>query len=295
MSLVSHKLNSVTSVKNVKNRPVRSVFLFEPSINNVYISFILAVQILYMFSFFQKKEFLVDYLHGLVDIHNHILPGIDDGAKTVEESLALINGFMEFGVKAFKCTPHIMHNHYNNTPKTILKAYEQLSDGVKSKGWSDVKIDCAAEHMIDDNFESILEEKKVMPINNQYLLIEMSYLQPSFNFDVSIEQIAKHQYFPILAHPERYMYYHGQYGTYPSIKSNGVLFQLNLLSLTPESYGPGVQKVSEKLLNDDLIDFVGTDIHNTRQLSLLKEIKVSQKVLVKLLPVIDRTIQSFSD
>jgi len=247
-----------------------------------------------MFSFFQKKEFLVDHLHGLVDIHNHILPGIDDGAKTTEDSVALLNGFSEFGMTSFICTPHIMHNMYDNTPKTIKKAFDELSEELDEKGLTaNINIDYSAEHMIDDNFESILERQAVMPLRKDYLLIEMSYLQPSFNFDIAVEKIAKHKYFPILAHPERYMYFHGKYGKYPSMKSNGIMFQLNLLSLTSDAYGAGVQKIAEKLLNDDLIDFVGTDVHNKRQLELLKEIKISKKKLEKLLPIVENTIHSF--
>lgn len=246
-----------------------------------------------MFSFFQKKIYLADYLHGLVDIHNHIIPGIDDGAKTVEESIALINGFSELGVTNFRCTPHIMHNHYDNTPKIIKNAHEQLLKELEKRGMSNITVNCAAEHMVDDNFENILDGKQVMPLNNEYLLIEMSYLQPSFNFDLAVDKIAKHKYFPILAHPERYMYYHGKYSKYPSMKSNGILFQLNLLSLTSESYGSDVQNIAEKLLRDGLVDFVGTDIHNLRQLNLLKEIKLSKKVLKRLLPVIENTIHTF--
>ena len=138
-----------------------------------------------------------------------------------------------------------------------------------------------------------MENGEVMPLGKDYLLIEMSYLQPSFNFNIAAEKITKAKYFPILAHPERYMYFHGKYGKYASMKSRGILFQLNLLSLTSESYGSGVQKIAEKLLNDGLIDFVGTDIHNVRQLNLLREVRVSKNILDKILPIIENTIQSF--
>lgn len=246
-----------------------------------------------MISIFQKKIYLVDYLSGLVDIHNHILPGIDDGAKTIGDSLELIKGFSDFGVTNFICTPHIMHNYYDNTPSTIKKAHGKLYNELQKNDGLQVNLEYAAEHMIDDNFENILHGKQVMPLGKDYLLVEMSYLQPSFNFDVAVDQIAKHKYFPILAHPERYMYYHGKYGKYASLKSEGVLFQLNLLSLSPKSYGKAVHKTTEKLLNDSMIDFVGSDIHNIRQLTLLKEIKISKKTLDHLFPIIENTIQTF--
>ncbi|WP_228237511.1 tyrosine-protein phosphatase [Allomuricauda sp. M10] len=246
-----------------------------------------------MLTFFQKKVYLADYMHGLVDIHNHILPGIDDGAKKVEDSMAMIAGFSELGVKSFICTPHIMHNHYENTPATIKKAHTLLVNELEKRGMSVTTLEAAAEHMIDDNFENILLEEQVMPLHKEYLLVEMSFLQPSFNFEMAIEEVAKQHYFPILAHPERYMYYHQKYSKYPYMKSNGILFQLNLLSLAPESYGSNITKMAEKLLMDGLIDFVGTDVHNIRQLALLKEVKLSNKVLNKLLPVMERTIDTF--
>ncbi|WP_375587101.1 tyrosine-protein phosphatase [Flagellimonas aurea] len=246
-----------------------------------------------MISIFQKKIYLVDYLSGLVDIHNHILPGIDDGAKTIGDSLELIKGFSDFGVTNFICTPHIMYNYYDNTPSTIKKAHGQLYNELQKNDGLQVNLEYAAEHMIDDNFENILHGKQVMPLGKDYLLVEMSYLQPSFNFDVAVDQIAKHKYFPILAHPERYMYYHGKYGKYASLKSEGVLFQLNLLSLSPKPYGKAVHKTAEKLLNDGMIDFVGSDVHNIRQLMLLKEIKISKKTLDHLFPIIENTIQTF--
>ncbi|GLU44909.1 tyrosine-protein phosphatase [Allomuricauda sp. NBRC 101325] len=246
-----------------------------------------------MISFFQKKVYLVDYLHGLVDIHNHILPGIDDGAKTVDESIALLKSFSEFGMTKFVCTPHIMHNMYDNTPKTIADSFHLLSKELEKKGMDAVQIDYAAEHMIDDNFETILKNGGVLPIGKHHLLVEMSYLQPSFNFDIAVDKISRHKFFPILAHPERYMYFHGKYGKYESMKANGIQFQLNLLSLSSESYGTSVQKIAEKLLNDRHFDFVGTDVHNQRHLNLLKHIKISTKILDRLHPIVENTIQTF--
>ncbi len=179
-----------------------------------------------MFHFFTSKKFLIDYLEGFVDIHNHILPGIDDGAKTVEESVELINGFSQFGVRDFIATPHIMHNYYPNNPETINNSLLLLKNELLEKNMKDISIRAAAEHMIDDNFESILERGTIMPLGENYLLVEMSYLQASINFDEAISETKKKGYFPILAHPERYLYLHENYKKHKKYKKQGVLLPI---------------------------------------------------------------------
>nr|WP_299340362.1 CpsB/CapC family capsule biosynthesis tyrosine phosphatase [Allomuricauda sp.] len=245
-----------------------------------------------MFSFFEKKVFLVDYLHGLVDMHNHVLPGIDDGAKTVDQSLDLIKGFSEFGVTSFVFTPHVMHHYYPNTQETVKKAFILLQNELKLQGVLSVKTSYAAEHMIDDNFESLLASDEVLPIKKEYLLIEMSYLQPSLNFDGAIQKIASKGYYSILAHPERYAYYHNTLKVYETLKSKGILFQLNLLSLSGY-YGTEIQKVAMYLLKEGMIDFVSSDAHHKNHIAQLKEIKIQKSTLNLLLPIIEKTILSF--
>lgn len=245
-----------------------------------------------MFHIFSKKIFLIDYLEGFVDIHNHILPGIDDGAKTVEESIQLIKGFSEFGVKTFIATPHIMHNYYSNTPETIENSLLLLTNELLKKKMKDVSIAAAAEHMIDDNFESILENGQIMPLRKNYLLVEMSYLQPSINFDDAIRKIASARYFPVFAHPERYAYLHNSFGKYLRYKEQGLLFQMNLLSLS-DYYGKEVQKTAYKLLDRGLIDFMASDIHNLNQLDSLKNIVLPKKSLELVFPIIEKTIINF--
>ena len=246
-----------------------------------------------MFNFFTKKEFLVDYLAGFIDIHNHILPGIDDGAKNVEESIELIKGFREFGVNKFICTPHIMHNYYDNTPKSIKKSFKKLKKELNKRNMDDVRIAHAAEHMIDENFEHLLDNNGVLPLNSNHILVEMSYLQPSINFDISIKKITKNQFFPVFAHPERYMYLHDNLSTYHKFKEQGILFQLNMLSLSGY-YGGDIQKVALKLLDNSMYDFIGSDVHNLKHLNFLKNsVQLDKKRLNKLLPVINNTIESF--
>tara|TARA_R110000868_G_scaffold193350_1_gene438184 strand:- start:15115 stop:15855 length:741 start_codon:yes stop_codon:yes gene_type:complete len=245
-----------------------------------------------MFYFFNKKKFLIDYLENFVDIHNHILPGIDDGAKTVDESIDLIKGFSEMGVKKFISTPHIMHNYYPNDYDTIHAAHGKVQDSLLHENMKDITLDMAAEHMIDANFDYLLENDKVMPLRNRYLLIEMSYLQPPINFDDAIQSIASHRYFPILAHPERYAFLHLNSSKFQKFKENGILLQMNLLSLG-QFYGKDVQKKAHKLLQNGLIDYVASDVHNQQQLLSLKELQLSTSLLKLLFPVIEKTIYDF--
>ncbi len=246
-----------------------------------------------MFTFFSKKEYLVDHLSGFVDIHNHILPGIDDGAKNIEESIKLIKGFLELGVTNFICTPHIMHNYHENTPKTIKKAFKLLEKGIEKNNIKNIYLDYSAEHMIDDNFESLLETDNILPLKSNHLLIEMSYLQPSINFDVSVEKIKQLQMFPLLAHPERYHYLNSDKKSHKKIKSMGVKYQLNMLSLS-NYYGKEVQSEALKLLNNDQYDFVGSDVHNLKHLNYLKNnVTIDKRNLNKVLLLINKTIETF--
>lgn len=245
-----------------------------------------------MFDFFVKKKFLVDYLDGFTDIHNHILPGIDDGAKTVAESMSLIQGMGAFGITNFICTPHIMENYYPNNHETIQNALSLVQNELKTNNLPHVRVQAAAEHMIDSGFESLLEKNEFMPLDSNYILIEMSYLQPSINFDEAIQKIANKNLFPILAHPERYVFLQNNLDKYERIKNKGLLYQLNFLSLG-NYYGKHVQKTAHTLLKLNMIDFIATDVHNLNQLKHLKEIKISSRVLNLLLPVIERTSNTF--
>lgn len=245
-----------------------------------------------MFHFFSKKLFLADYLEGFVDVHNHILPGIDDGARTVEDSLELLKLFKELGITNFVATPHIIHNLYDNTPKSIESALKSLHKHLNEAKIEDIKLEAAAEHMIDANFETLLEEGNIMPLRKKYLLIEMSYLQPSINFESAIDRIGQQRYFPIFAHPERYGYLHREFHKYEKYKKKGILFQLNLLSLGGY-YGKSIQKVAYSLLENNLVDLIASDAHHQNHLKAIKEMEMGRKQLDAILPIIEKTIYSF--
>jgi len=245
-----------------------------------------------MFHIFSKKKFLVDYLQNFIDIHNHILPGIDDGAKNTQESIDLIRGFKEIGITNLVATPHIMHNFYPNTRETITSSLDQLTNELLANDLKDISIEAAAEHMIDDNFEELLERGEVMPMRKQYLLIEMSYLQPSINFDEATQCIMKKGFFPILAHPERYGYWHENRPKYSEYKKKGVQYQLNILSLS-DYYGPEVQKMALNLLEHGFFDYIASDIHRAEQINYLKEIQIKASHLEDVLPIVHNTIKVF--
>lgn len=244
-----------------------------------------------MFGFFSKKYFLVDYLKDFVDIHNHILPGIDDGAETASDSEFLLKGLTELGFVKFVATPHILRPLYPNTPETIQAAEKELNQHLKAQNLNDIIVDAAAEHMIDDSFEDMIGIGAFMPLRDRYLLVEMSYLQPPLNFEEAINQVKDIELMPILAHPERYGFMHERYGQYKTLVDQGVLLQLNILSLGGY-YGNNMQKIAFKLLEDNLVTFLASDLHNTRHLGALKEITLTQKQISLLEPVIRMTSES---
>lgn len=245
-----------------------------------------------MFYFFSRKEYLVDHISGLVDMHNHILPGIDDGAKNLEESIALIHGLGQFGITNFICTPHIMHNYYDNRPKHIKSAYKTLKSHLASLELEGIKLFYAAEHMIDDNFEELLSNEDTLSLDTKHLLVEMSYLQPPINFSSAMENIKRSGLFPVLAHPERYPFLHNQFDKYIGFKENNIQFQLNLLSLG-NYYGKDVSKIAYKLLDKDLIDYVASDAHHMNHIAGLKAVVLPKKYIGKLSAIINNTIETF--
>lgn len=244
-----------------------------------------------MFGFFSKKYFLVDYLQDFVDIHNHILPGIDDGAESPTDSETLLKGLGELGFVKFVATPHILRPLYPNTPETINDSAQKLKKHLAARNLDYIVVDAAAEHMIDDLFEDMIARGDYMPLRDRYLLVEMSYLQPPLNLEEAINQVKDIELMPILAHPERYGFMHERYGQYKTLVDNGVLLQLNMLSLGGY-YGGSMQKIAFKLLEDNLVTFLASDLHNTRHLGALKEITLTQKQISLLEPVIRMTSES---
>lgn len=239
-----------------------------------------------MLSFFKNKTALTEQFPlDFIDIHSHLLPNIDDGSKSFEESASLIKRLNSYGIKNFVVTPHIMDGVWNNTPSIIETKRYELTDYLSKQGIYDIQIRAAAEYMLDSNFETLLQTKKLLTIKDHFILIEFSYINPPINLKEIIFNIQIAGYQPILAHPERYSFFHTNYKEYSKLKEAGCLFQLNLLSLS-SYYGPQVNRVAKQLLKDNLIDFAGTDTHHHRHLDALETIN-SPKLIKLIKPVIE--------
>ena len=234
-----------------------------------------------IFNLLKSKPTLKELIpKGFVDIHSHILPGIDDGAKDVNESEKLIKKMKRLGFSKIIATPHIYEGLYNNTPNTIKKSYNLLSSNLKKKN----KIKYAAEYLIDYKILNRLEEKSLLCLKDKYILVEMSYLNKPNNLYEIIYNILINGFVPILSHPERYQYFHKNFDEYRKLKNVGCKFQLNLLS-TVGYYGKKVLLISEKLINENLVDFVGSDIHNVIQCN-----EFEKKVLISNLKGFEKVI-----
>lgn len=220
-----------------------------------------------MFSFFKRKNIISDIEWLGVDVHSHLLPGIDDGAKDIDQSLRYIKSLNELGFSKLICTPHIYKELYPNTPQSILPVLEKVQLEI-TRSALDVEIAAAAEYMTDGDF-SVGEGLMTLPGN--HILIEMSYLSESPNIDSLIFELQIKGYKVILAHPERYCFYHKDAEKLIKFKEQGVLLQLNLLAVTGY-YGKHVKLSADYLLENKLYDLAATDLHHDKHLKILTSV-----------------------
>lgn len=203
-------------------------------------------------------------------MHAHIIPGIDDGAKNLEEALQLAACFKRLGFEKLIATPHIMADYFRNTPATIYKGLDILTDGLHQAGIQ-LEVQAAAEYYLDETFEDKIAKKEVLTFGQQqFLLFELSYINAPYNLFEVIDQIRQAGYTPVLAHPERYPYLHSSIEQYQKIRDKNCLLQLNTISLTGY-YGKGAKKLAEQLVDHYCVDFLGSDMHHLRHADALEE------------------------
>lgn len=206
--------------------------------------------------FFKKKGIIESGIFkNITDFHSHILPGVDDGVRTLTEACNTLSYFEKLGVKQVVLTPHIMEDYPLNNPINLKIKFNTLCETYSGP----IKLSLGAEYMLDGAFEQQLNLGELIPIFDDHILIETSYINAPINFLNSIKQIQSKGYHVVLAHPERYMYMGSD--LYKNLKNNGVSFQLNILSMAG-AYGTHAQKKSKKLLQNDYYDCIGSDIHH---------------------------------
>ena len=199
-----------------------------------------------------------------VDIHSHLIPNIDDGAKNLEDSISMIRELKKLGFSKIITTPHIMSDLYQNTPEIINSGLEKLKLALK-KSNVDIEISAAAEYYVDYDFEQRIGKEKFLTLDGKHILIEFSFLEPPRNMDDIIFKLQLEGYIVVLAHPARYQYF--TIDDYQSLNNRGVLFQLNLLSLTGY-YSPQVKHNASLLIKNKFVSFIGSDCHNMHHAKL---------------------------
>lgn len=212
-----------------------------------------------MFNFFKRKVSIADsgILRGMTDYHSHLLPGVDDGVKTLSETLDILEEMERQGIREVWFTPHIMEDMPNETVD-LKKRFAEM----KAAYQGNIVLYLAAENMLDNLFEKRLANDDLLPIEKdgkRYLLVETSYFNPPMDLYDILKRIQQKGYYPLLAHPERYEYL--TIKDYKALKENNVLFQLNLPALGG-MYGKQVQEKAGTLLKARAYNRIGCDIHS---------------------------------
>ena len=213
----------------------------------------------------------IDFSSIKTDIHSHLIPGIDDGVQTIEESISLLKSLQELGFKKVVTTPHIMGDYFRNTPENINAGLAEVRNAIKENEL-DIELYAAAEYYLDDSFIKKIEAKeKLLSINEKYILFEVSYINAPEKIYTVIFELTVQGYIPILAHPERYPYWYGNHAVYEKLHESGAKLQLNTNSLVGY-YGPAAKKCAEYLIDHKMIEFIGSDMHGVRHLEALRKV-----------------------
>lgn len=222
--------------------------------------------------FFKKKiEGPPDFSSIGVDFHNHVLPGIDDGAPTLEESLIMLNLWVEMGYKKIIASPHVLTALYPNTKDIILGQMYHMREVIKENNIPLI-FEATAEYRLDFEFREKLEKGELIPFGqNNYILIELPFQKPAFSIEKILFDIQTAGFEPILAHPERYIYLDGDFRKYQIMKDKGLLFQLNANSLNGQ-YNGSVKRTAEKLIKNNMIEFICSDAHHSSHLKDMRKL-----------------------
>lgn len=227
-----------------------------------------------------KRKYKIEecgLMEGITDYHSHVLPGVDDGIDKIENSIHVLETYDNLGVDTLWLTPHIMED-VPNTTDDLRARFKYLKENYNGK----VKIKLASENMLDNLFEKRLHDNDFLPLGDkgEHLLVETSYFIPPNDFDDKIKRIFAAGYFPMLAHPERYVYMDD--ADYKRLHDQGVKMQLNLYSLF-DFYGKVAKDKALHLLDKGYYFIAGSDTHRYAQVqNALANARLSKDVIEKI-------------
>jgi len=237
-----------------------------------------------LFNLFKKKNTLLDTPVDLsvlgADIHSHFIPGIDDGSKTIEESVELITEMYNLGYKKVITSPHIMGDFYRNTPENITAGLMDVRTALK-KANIPIAVEAAAEYYLDFDLERKLDDGELLTFGSKNVLFEISYMNAPENLMHFIFKLQTMGFKPVLAHPERYNFWHNDFAKYEELADKGVKLQMNINSLTGY-YSLATKKIAEQLIDKKMISYLGTDCHHMGHINLIKN-AVREPYLQKLI------------
>lgn len=232
--------------------------------------------------FKKKEQSFVDFADVRVDMHSHLIPGIDDGSKSMNDTIIMLKEFAALGFSKIITTPHIMSDFYRNTPDIILSGVDEVRNEIaKHEDLKHIDFSAAAEYYLDADFSNKLKNGPLLTFGQNYLLFEVSYVNEPENITASVFNMQSRGYRPVLAHPERYPFWNVKFEKYEEFFEKGILLQLNINSLSGH-YGPGARKTAEKLIDKGMVSFIGSDCHKIQHLGLTKRTQ-SDEYLYKLL------------
>ncbi len=226
----------------------------------------------------------------LVDIHSHLLPGLDDGVKTIEESTEIIERFVALGYQKLITTPHVMSDSYRNTSEGILAKRDELVAHLNAMNIK-IEIEAAAEYYLDEVFMKKIEQgTPLLTFGDQYLLFETNFMTEPLNLKEFIFMASTKGYKLVLAHPERYIFLQHDFNKVEDLINRGVYFQLNTSSLTGY-YSKEAQRTAQKLVERGWVHFLGSDCHSSQHINLLQQVqsnRLYQKALT--LPLLNNSL-----
>ncbi|MEL7005654.1 MAG: CpsB/CapC family capsule biosynthesis tyrosine phosphatase, partial [Bacteroidota bacterium] len=240
---------------------------------------------------FKKNKRVTTQEQLKVDLHSHLIPQIDDGVESTEESLEILKELVNLGYQKVITTPHIMSDFFNNSEEKILTGLNSLRSAIRSENIP-ITIEAAAEYYLDEAFYERISDPKdeFLTFGNNFLLFETSFMNEPFYLKDFIFKITSRGITPVMAHPERYAYIQANYDMIDDLLNRGVLLQININSLDGY-YSKEVKRLAERIIDEGKVHFIGSDCHNAKHLSVLKKARERKYYMKALdLPLLNNTL-----